>query len=86
LLIEHAGGDGGLFCLKDAPLASSRDWCADVQSKVSSTDEDDATPDVRIIQRYANCADSVFYSNDAPEQSDAWKIAYGSGNDVVKTC
>ena len=30
----------------------------------------------------------IVYSlaNNAPEQSDAWKIAYGSGNDQVKTC
>ncbi|EPE33428.1 hypothetical protein GLAREA_06441 [Glarea lozoyensis ATCC 20868] len=80
------GGDGGLYCLVDAPLSSSKAWCAVVQSKVPSTDENNSTPDVRIIQRYADCTNSVFYANDAPEQSDAWKIAYGSGNDVVKTC
>jgi len=86
LLTQIPGGDGGLFCLVDAPFVNSVDWCAVVQSTVASTDEASSRPDVRIIQRYANCADGTFYPNDAPEQSEAWKIAYGSGNDVVKTC
>jgi hypothetical protein len=86
LLTQVPGGEGPLYCLVDAPFSSSKAWCAIVQSKVPSTDENNSTPDVRIIQRFADCTNSVFYANDAPEQSDAWKIAYGSGNDVVKTC
>lgn len=83
-----ATGEGGSFvCLVDAPLSKTAPGsCSEIQSATVSTDPNNNIPDVRIVARYANCADSVFFADNDPAQNEVWRAYYGTGSTAPHTC